>query len=180
MMNDFFIEDKNFLTDQQKEIINKTILGENFPFYWNSNAIGDDNLSFFTHIILKRKEERIDNETGVNTNFYNFFLDVFNTFCNKHNIKYNELLRIAVNLSFNNGSKKSKVHKDHFFEHKQLLIYLNDVKDKNSHTCILNEDKKLWKSITPEKYKAVCFGHRDHYAIMPKKGRRLIAVYTFN
>ena len=74
----------------------------------------------------------------------------------KIKLKIKKLFRVSINLSFNIGVKKSIVHQDHDFDHKQLIIYLNDC-DKNSKTVILNKKNKIIKEITPEKYKGVVF-----------------------
>ena len=42
-----------------------------------------------------------------------------------------EFLRICLNLTFNNGYKKTGVHKDHDCDHRQILICLNDVDSKS-------------------------------------------------
>ena len=180
MNDDFYIEDNNFLTLEQKKTINNVVLSDNFPFYYNQNALPYDKLGYFVHNILIRPELRKENESGINSSFYNFFEDLFKTFCNKNKINYNEILRMSVNLTFNNGDEKSEIHKDHNFSHKQLLLYLNDLEDAGGETYILNEDKKsVWKTVKPEKFKGVCFGWKYHYAVLPKKGIRVLAVFTF-
>ncbi len=47
-------------------------------------------------------------------------------------------------MTFNFGVKKSIVHEDHNFDHKQLIIYLNDC-DQNSKTILLNNKNKVIK-----------------------------------
>ena len=91
-----------------------------------------------------------------------------------------EILRIAVNLTYNNGEKCSPIHQDHHFPHNQLLVYLNTPIDKNAKTVIYdNNEKTILKKITPEKFKGVCFENKPHSLIHPTKGDRLVLVYTF-
>jgi hypothetical protein len=172
-----YIEDENFLKDNHKEFINNVILTDKFPFYWNSSAVKDDDLGFLVHNILIRPESRIKGDNGINSSAYDIFCEMLNCFTKKHNINFNEVLRISVNLTMNVGLEKSKIHKDHNFPHKQLLIYLNDFE--GGSTVILNDDKTVFKITNPKKFLGVCFGQRDHYANLPKKGRRLVAVFTF-
>jgi len=80
-------------------------------------------------------------------------------------------------------------HIDYAGYHKQLLIYLNDPIDKESHTVILDEDaplgipddgnQKQLKRVIPEKYKGVCFENLPHYQVYPKFGERIVSVFTF-
>jgi len=172
------IEDKEFLTKKQKSLIETDILGRTFPFYYSSSALPEDNIGYMSHIVLKRPEKRNTNDNGINSDYYEFFKSILLTFCEKHKISINEILRINVNLTFPIGIKSGGVHIDHDFEHKQLILYLTN----NSESCthILDDDKKtIIKSVIPEKYKAVCFGTKYHYADMPKNKIRIVVVYTF-
>ena len=57
-----------------------------------------------------------------------------------------KIYRAAINLTVNNSVKKCPIHYDHNYEHKQILIYLND-SDKNAKTVILNKKNKKLKEI---------------------------------
>ena len=177
----FFIEDNNFLSFEQKEFINGTVLSPNsFPFYYSSHAVrpGDNN-PVLSHIVKVRPEIREKGET-YNSYTGHVFEDMLMTFCKKNNIAVKESLRIAVNFTYNNGTISCPIHLDHEFPHKQLLIYLNDPLDKQAKTVILDKDKKtILKEITPEQYKGVCFNDKPHYLYYPKIGERIVAVFTF-
>tara|TARA_B100001063_G_C16685834_1_gene514285 strand:- start:621 stop:1148 length:528 start_codon:yes stop_codon:yes gene_type:complete len=171
------IEDKNFLKKESVKFIETIILGNNFPFFLNKNAVVKDNNSFMSHVVLKRIEER-KNKNEINSPYYYNFIKILNEFTKKNNINYKEVFRIAVNFSYNNNSKCSPIHVDHEFPHKQLLVYLNTVKD--AFTIIYNKSKtKVLKKITPEKYKGVCFDSFPHVGFFPKEGERIVIVYTF-
>ena len=101
------------------------------------------------------------------------------TFCQKHNIPINEIFRIAVNLTYNTGNVDSLTHVDHRFDHKQLIIYLNDPTDKGSNTVIVDDNNKTVKEVSPKKYKGFCFDSSPHYLKYPKAGERIIAIFTF-
>lgn len=171
----YFKEDSNFLNSNQKKFIENVIQGEHFPFYLNKGSvIGDGNASLF-HIVKKRPEDGGE----WNNNVKEYFIDILNTFCTKNNIKYKQIIRCAVNLTFKNKDKKCPTHKDHTFNHKQLILYLNNPLDKKS-TTILLKNNKIYKEIKPEKFKGICFDNIEHYHYFPKKGHRLVLVYTFN
>ena len=173
-----FVEDDSFLTEENKSFINNVVLNNNFPYYIEPHGVGKDNKYFLCHVVLKRKEERQKSET-FNSNFYMDFLYIIDSFFKKHKIKVKELLRIAVNYSFNNTHEKSMIHTDHDFKHNQLLICLNDPEDKNSNTVILNNKNKIFKSIAPKQYKGICFSGVPHYVYYPKFGNRIMLVCTF-
>ena len=59
-----------------------------------------------------------------------------------------------------------------------FILYLNDC-DKNAKTVIVDDKDKIIKTITPQKYKGICFDSLPHYQIFPKHGLRLILVATF-
>jgi hypothetical protein len=110
----FFIKDDSFLTEENKNFINNIVLGDNFPYYISNHSIKDDNKYFLYHVILRRKEDRKENEV-FNSSFYPEFLSIIDSFVKKHKIKVKEVLRMSVNYSFNNTYKKvvsSDAYKD--------------------------------------------------------------------
>jgi hypothetical protein len=176
----FFIEDKNFLNEENKKFINETILGPFFAYFRQgfSTYDKDNKDSIFTHIILARPEHRID-KNQINSDYYFDIIKILNSFLQKNNIEYTEFLRICVNLTFNNGVEKCPIHFDHSFEHKQIIIYLNDILDKNAKTIILDKNEKIIKEIEPEQYKGICFDKLPHYHFYPKIGERITLIATF-
>ena len=175
-----YIEDEDFLNKEQKKYIDDVICGGIIPFFHNSSSVhGVDNYSFLTHVIVKRRHER-KTPDEINSPQFEFMKSILDSFCNNHNIKYNEILRCAINYTYHNGAEASPIHIDEEDEHKQLIVYLNQPEDLNSKTVILNDDSKtILKSITPKIFKGVCFDDKPHYAIYPKIGHRVIGVFTF-
>ena len=173
------IEDNNFLSKKSKNFINEVVLGNNFPFYLQKECTDNDENKFLSHIVLTRLEDRKNNEE-FNSYLHTYFTDILNEFTKKHNIKYKEILRIAVNLSFKIKNEIAPIHIDHNFEHNQLLVYLNDLEDKESYTLLYNESKtKIVKKIIPKQYKGVFFNKIPHTAVFPKIGERIVLVFTF-
>ena len=133
--------------------------------------------------------------TGDNSDYAKAYEDMLFTFCNRNQITCTEVIRGAINLTYNNGQEKCFPHVDHAEYHKQLIIYLNDPKDKEAHTVIMSKDtphgvygsdgikfppdKYELKRIVPEKYKGVCFENLPHYQHYPRFGDRIVAVFTF-
>ena len=187
----FFIEDSDFLTDEHKQAI-EAVRTDDFPYFYQP-SFETAYYEPFTHVLLchiliLRQEERKNNQV-YNSVFSKIFEDMLVTFCNKNQVEHNETLRGAINLTFNNGQGQCFPHVDHVGYHKQLLIYLNDPADKESHTVILDEDtplgipddgnQKQLKRVVPEKYKGVCFENLPHYQHYPKFGDRIVCVFTF-
>jgi hypothetical protein len=176
----FYVEDDNFLTQEQIKFIDNIFVSRQMPFYYQPDSVKGDTISFFANIIKDRPEY---SQSGVEINsfeYYSLFKDILITFCTKNKINFKEILRIAVNITYNNGVEKCPVHKDHDYPHNQLLLYLNEPLDKLSRTVILDDNEQtILKEITPERFKGVCFENKPHYHHYPKIGERIVAVYTF-
>ena len=170
----FFVEDKNFLNLEQKEFIDKFLLGNNFPYFLNYNI--DHEHAYMIHTFMIAPEDREKNQPEFNSKVAPNFLKLLDDFCKNNKITCKKVLRCALNLTFPQKIKKSSPHLDHSYEHKTLIIYLND---NDGKTIILNKNNKICKSIKPEKYKGICFPYRYHYQFYPKSGIRAVAVYTF-
>lgn len=167
----FFIEDKCLFDEKEKEYIDELIINNCFPYYYQSTAVNDDHYPFLCHT-LKFTDKAIHHSSETEK-----FIGILDKFCKKHKIDYDTVYRVAINLTFNNGYKQSAIHCDHKFEHKQLIIYLNEPKDKKSQTVITDNNKEI--KVVPEKYKAICFGKVSHYHYTPRFGERIVAVFTF-
>ena len=176
--NYMIIEDTNFLSDSSISFIENYVMTNNFPFYMQHEAVKGDNLKNMTHVVLPRVEERDD--SYIKHPHYENFVNILNDFCIKNDIKYDEIFRIAINLTYYNGiNDKSPTHCDHEFEHNQLLVYLNEPLDKKSSTILLDDNNNVIREILPEKFKGVSFSKMPHYLNFPKIGERYILVFTF-
>ena len=168
------IEDKNFLNSQQKEFITDFLLKNTFPYYIQPYTLEGDYIPILAHTCKRRNEEW-------NTPNKQVFIKILDSFCSKHKIKYKDIIRCSVNLTFYPGVDASGIHVDHpGKKHSQLIIYCNDPEDKKSFTVICNKNKKQIKKIKPEQFKGIYFGDNPHYHFYPKKGFRVVLVYTFN
>ena len=116
------IEDKNFLNNDQIKFIDNIILGSGFPYYLYDNSVDNDKNKFLCHIILIRPEEKNGSEPFYNSNFYEPVLDIFKSFVLKNNIEVKEVLRCAINLTFNTMEEKCSTHYDRDWETKIRII----------------------------------------------------------
>ena len=176
-----FIEDKDFLDDEDKKYLDNLITSIDFPYYYQSIAVGTNHYPFLCHTFMCAHKtcslKQLTDKDKHHSSQTEKFLKILDKFCKKHEIDYDTVYRIAINLTFNNGYKQSGIHTDHVWEHKQLIIYLNEPKDKESQTIIVDNNKEI--KVVPEKYKAICFGRVPHYHYTPRFGERIVAVFTF-
>jgi hypothetical protein len=95
---------------------------------------------FLNHVIVSRIEER-EHKPYQNSFIYPEAIKIIECFFNKFNIKYSEIFRMCINLTYNNGNK-GPTHQDHDFSHKQLLIYYkySSLEAKNGKT----RKNKVW------------------------------------
>jgi len=179
-MTIFFKENNNFLSEKNIEFIEN--IPEKIPFFLQETAAytktGQSKKdSFFSHIIMNRIDSDLSFQELINSVFYTDTIDILNNFCKSINEKPYFYTRICYNITFNNGFDLSEIHQDHNFNHKVIIIYLNEC-DKNSKTCIL-KDEKIIKESYPKKFKGICFENLPHYIHFPKSGYRLALVATY-
>ena len=194
----FFIEDNNFLTDEHKQCIEAVQSPDGIPYFYQQSFSRTHYKPFthtlLCHVLIHRPDLREKNY--YNSDYAEIFEDMLFTFCNNNQIICTEVIRAAINLTYNNGQEKCFPHVDHSEYHKQLIVYLNDPPDKESYTIIMDKDTSLdkygsdgilypdeekhqLKRIVPEKYKGVCFENLPHYQVYPKFGDRIVCVFTF-
>jgi len=173
------LEKNNVIHLNDLKIINNLIIDKKVPFVFQNNAVPIFKKKdfYFEHCIIERKEKIKDQDRYQSIHYKNF-LRVFSYIFSKFKIKEAEIYRAAINLTVNNSAKKCSIHYDHDYEHKQILIYLNDA-DKKSKTVILNKKNKKLKEVTPKKNKGILFDYLPHYHFFPTKGYRLVLVITF-
>jgi hypothetical protein len=184
----FFIEDEFAISKYYQEIIDKEVLSNSFPWYWQDSSTSYK-FPFFSHILVARHNHEID-DMPVNSQCFSFFYDIFKSFCDIHNIAYTKIIRASLNLSYHYSEPHSDPHIDHPFEHKVMIMYLNDVDlgntiifDRKFDGVNSTVDKlsDASKKIIPKKGKISCFdGQYYHAGEWPAEGqRRVICVINF-
>ena len=75
----FYKEQKNFLTKKELKIVNKHVLGDNFPWFFQKSAT-TEKFPFFSHGLYKRydvqKKDPVENSHAVS-----FFKPILMRFC---------------------------------------------------------------------------------------------------
>ena len=164
---------KNILSEGEKKFFKQQVLDNlHFPFYLGKSVIigGKDYFPYLSHKILMRPEEVKKGDNRKNSPLHYYCTNLFNTLSKRFKFEYKQLLRIAINFTFNNGVKASDIHIDHPYFHKQLLIYLH-ADDKNSFTLFYDKDeKKVVKKIRPEPNTGVISHSHPHSQLAPQKG----------
>ena len=175
----FFVEDKDFLSKDQKKTIDYLVEDQQIPFYLSHVAAEkNDKCVNFRHQVIARADKDAQLPGIENSELVDFTRGLLSTFCTKHKIKYKLIYRASINVTMpNNVVYKVGKHKDHLFPHKQLLIYLNNSYD--GDTVILDYKDKKYKIVSPKIYKGIMFSSTNHYHYLPTQGTRVVMIITF-
>ena len=111
---------------------------------------------------------------------------IFLTFCNKHNVKPEKILRAKINFTWPSNDDRRSPHVDATYPHKVFLYYLND---NDGPTIFYDKDCPLSEEyediddsiiVMPKAGRAILFdGLRFHSPISPKNGVRFTLNVTF-
>ena len=129
-----FIEDKCLLDEKEKEYIDELITNNCFPYFYQNTAVNDDHYPFLCHTLkFTDKDKHHSSQTEK-------FLEILDKFCKKHEIYYDTVYRVAINLTYNNGYKQSGIGREFgnegLNEYTELkTLYVDDAKTR---------DKKPW------------------------------------
>ena len=127
----------NFLEKNEFNKLSNTIMGDNFPWYYNDGITDSDdkNNFYLTHVFYR--------QPGIKSDWFNMWLSAI------EKLKCKSIIRIKANSYFTmNKKQKNKPHADYTFNHKGCLLYIND---NNGCTYFENE------TITPKANRAVLF-----------------------
>jgi hypothetical protein len=138
-----------------------------------------------------------DKEGRSNSIYFDLFHDIFKSFCLKHNLKVDKLLRSSLNLTIPFQSYPfTDPHVDHIVPHYNMLMYLNDFsdeattilfKEKTDGTIIdhplngVNTDLEIETEIVPKPWKVAVFDglHFHAHRFCKESQRRVICIFTF-
>lgn len=193
----FFIEEENAISKHHLKIINDKILGFDFPWFYQTSST-TYKFPFLSHTLIPRYNEFDGAEAKVNSEYYDFFYDIFNCFCIRHQIKVKKILRSALNLSVVPFKEfpHTDPHVDHAVPHFTMLMYLNDcehattvVFEEQSDGAIVehplesvNTNFTIAKEIAPVAGKIVVFDGMNFHAhrFVNESERRVVCVFTFS
>ena len=172
------------LTKEQEQFIEWVVNGEDFPLF--SFIIKDKEQKLvspaFSHVLRHRPENNMkEDEWGTpNSVYMEKFEGIFKYFCKENNIKWDRILRSAVNFT-THQPKDSEcfIHRDHEFPHRNFLMYLNEWT--SGETQFFDDERRLIKIVHPQKYKAVVSDSELHtQGYCDPHQRRVVLVVTFN
>jgi hypothetical protein len=185
----------------EREVINSLFLGPYFPWFWQNQQTLNDasviendlpealrpyvtfyNGPFLSHTLLHRTEvENVKHNERPATEisqYWEFFLEIFHRFMTENNIKYSNIFRANLNLTWHNGNNHTAPHLDHSWPHKNFIMYLTSCD--NGQTIVWPDDFSTSYMIPCIEYTAVTFKQHWHAHRYPTPGaRRLVFVVTY-
>lgn len=199
-MIDFLIEDNEILDLNDKNKLKNII--RQIPFFCFGEST-TEKFPYYGHCLTSRPpyDENFNSNTKVRivSEYFDFFYEFVVKFCNKHQIKYSNIIRSNINSTYYiPGYPYVDPHIDFSKPHIVFLMYLNEV-SKSSPTLIFNKTQnfdnkntfldvskfknkflRIKKKIYPEFGKAVAFdGKYYHSNKMPKPGEnRIVSVFN--
>lgn len=172
LVNDLIItEDHNKYVDH--------ISGNLFPFFYQVTTPTKEAVDAhqFCHTLMNRNPQNKCIEGDINSDFYDFSIWIFNSFCVANDIKYSVILRAAINVTFYMESAKVEIHRDHEFEHNVFICYLNDTQ---GATNIYDKHNRIIHSVDPKKFRGLVFSGENHnHDSCKPDSRRVVLVITF-
>ena len=122
---------------------------------------------------------RIENTNYIpkpTSHLYHLVMKIIYRFCFEKNIDFQMVCRSAINYSHPRDGLFYLPHTDHDYEHKNILIYLND---SDGDTVFWNNERVEIKRVSPKKGRIVIFdGNIMHSTDAPKEKERLVLVTT--
>jgi len=185
----------------EKQVIDNVFLGPNFPWYWHDIQTTDPrevtlsvvpehrrseidfyNGPFLSHILLLRTEienvKHTERPSSDINKYWEFFLEIFHRFMTENGLKYTNIFRANLNLTWYNGDLYTAPHLDHTWPHNNFIMYLSECQ--GGETIIWSDDFSKMYEISPIQYSAVTFKQQYHAHRYPKPGdRRLVFVVTY-
>ena len=185
------------VNDREKDFIENFVLGPNFPWFWqDKQTFGDksgipdyikpymqcDNGSFLSHTLLHRTEDESVKHTERPLNqystYYEFFLELFHRFMRENDLKYKNIFRANLNLSWHNSKLHTAPHLDHHWPHNNFIMYLTSCNQ--GHTIVWPDDFSYSYMIPCIQYTAATFKQHWHAQQYPSPGtKRLVLVVTY-
>lgn len=195
-MSDFFIEDDSFLTKEEQDEFLKRIFSDESKLYGKLNWTPESVLNIIEFEKTKNKSWPWKKSIAAYINdaksepFFQVIsrpefavvADVFEKFCIKHDIRYDKILRIKINITtraYKDKESRNFPHVDTMEDHLVFLYYFNDsdgdteVYNTNIHDVVGKSgnfgDLDILHSISPVAGKGVIFdGKQLHTGNHPK------------
>ena len=173
------IAEGNFTPSPEQEGFFDLVRGDSFPWYSLRTLDDDHSPNQFCHALMKRSLSGEPEEGIVNSGYYEYSKNLFLDVCASAGMEVRDIYRIAFNNTSYSPQKWVDPHKDHEFDHKVFLMYLN--KFDHGATFLLDEDHKVTHTIRPDLYKFVLFDNCLHtHTFCNPDQLRIVLVATFN
>jgi hypothetical protein len=179
----FFVEQKDFLSQQEKYNIDSTFWSTDNP--WTYQPITLSDLSNPNVVDLKTGYDicYFTFEPQIGSKQYEAVKTMIFKFLDLNNINYLNILRIKFNITPTHDTiKQSPPHSDSKKPHLNFIYYLNDCEGEtvlyNEQTDFVNSfsDPTIFKKVVPECGKAIIFDGRHFHAVTPPSKMPLRAV----
>jgi hypothetical protein len=174
-----FVQGQCTLTESQLDFF-QHVLSSDFPWFYKKEKNHDESTFwFFVHALMHPDEEFNPIAGTINSPFYDICIDIFKSFCAEHNIEVNTIFRAALNSTLHSPYGRTRIHKDHRFEHKNFLLYVNEFTD--GQTLIFDEHDNVVQQSEPQLHKAIVFSGEPHaHNFCSVNQRRIVLVVTFD
>jgi hypothetical protein len=152
-----FLETKIDLTNDEQKFVD-FVLGNEFPWFFQEAT--SKKYKTFTHTLMNRNKQGLQQTGEINSQTFDFFKGLFNKVCSNNKIKVNSILRMAINNTHYFPEKWGDIHTDHDFPHYNFLWYMNDFS--NGSTYLFDKFGTQTKEIKANKNKVVVFDGSLH------------------
>lgn len=182
---------------REQEFIENYVMGPHFPWFWQDRQTFNDegdipdevkkyvksfNGPFLSHTLLHRIEDESVKHTerppkDISTHF-EFFMELFHRFMSENNLKYKNIFRANLNLTWHCSNLHSAPHFDHTWPHKNFIMYLTNCEQ--GQTIVWPDDFSASYMIPCKKYTAVTFDQHWHAQRYPSlSSKRVVLVITY-
>lgn len=170
--------ESKFTPNEDQEGFFRFVRGGDFP--WFSLRTLDDNHSpfQFCHALMKRALSGAPEEGKINSNYFDYARNLFLDICEQNNVEVHDIYRMAFNCTTYSEQKYVDPHKDHEFDHKVFIMYINDFT--YGQTILMDESYSPVYTIRPEPYKFIIFNNCYHtHTFCDPDQLRIVMVATF-
>ena len=186
------IEESNFFTQDEVNYSREIVTKVNWEYTDRTTSY---KFPQYSHALVQRPSDYgffSNTKPKVVSEHYDFFNGILDRFCEKHKIKYTNVIRSCLNKPIHvSGYKYTDPHIDYPKDHYVSLLYLTN--NKHSPTVIFDKlysgtemlydaslDFKIKKSIVPEIGKVCLFdGKYFHANVLPKLDEtRVVCVFN--
>lgn len=168
--------ENSFFENVQKDFFPWYYLGSSLQEYPGQESNITSRNLVYTHACMHRDPSDKPVRGLINSEFAetteNFFLRI----CQENDIKVNTIFRMVYNATFYSPDEYDHFHRDHFFDHKVFIFYINKF---NKGSTYIKDSNDIIE-IKSDKNKVVIFDDCEHaQGFCELFERRVVLVVTF-